>query len=234
MCIFRVCIQNYPLMNYNKMINRKPKILFIILCNIIFFTKMLNFDNCFALDDTTQQIKGDHQEKTEIKDYVNYVFYTIKEMQDNMNPEDFDVAAKKFIRNIIDVEWMVSHVIGLNTWDQMTQEDKGTILELYFEYLFKKNLIALKKMNNNNLIVKNTEVDSNTQIYKVYSIFITGNDNRINIIFSLHYLDGILKFFNLSTEGIDLYINSRIEFRNIIDQQGIPGLIRYLNKRINT
>lgn len=144
-----------------------------------------------------------------------------------------DVAtAKKEItkesESIFDFQRLTAFAVGKN-WRSATPEQKNQLTTEFKSLLINTYGNAMIKFKNAKVNVNTANDNGDSSVVKTTVIY--GENQKASIDYQLNKSENSWKVFDVSVENISLVMNYRTSFNEIVNKNGIDGLIAELHKK---
>lgn len=133
----------------------------------------------------------------------------------------------------IDAAWMGKFVVG-KYWRQIEEPKKAKFLLLYKDFLFVNYLPHFRNYSGEKQQVLDV-VDEGDGDYLVRTqIMRPGKDAPVRVDYRVHRAEGASNFliFDIVTEGVSVVTTHRSDFGSVISQEGVDGLIKRLEAKV--
>ena len=169
----------------------------------------------------------------ELKNFVNNLGNKVISI---IKREDLGKAEKKerlskIFRKVVDTKWIGRFAMG-RYWRISTKKQRDDFLKLYSTYLINTYVPSFEKFTGNGFLIKNI-IETRNGEYLVQTEVNTDTGNKVRIDYML-IKKGTNKYiiFDIIAEGVSMISTQRSEFRSIISNSGVQGLINHLRAKI--
>ena len=128
----------------------------------------------------------------------------------------------------VDLESMSRSVVGRNYWLQATPAQRTQFKQAFTNLVIKVYAAPLSRYNGETIAFMPLRDASGSRL-QVESIISRKNGQRIPVNYRLVQIGGAWKVYDFSVEGISMVSSYRAQFDNILQQQGMSGLLKRLN-----
>ena len=163
-----------------------------------------------------------------VESTVAKVQKTVEEKSSSTRPEELDKMLKEIISPVFDFEEMSKRCLGAN-WKVATK-DQQTEFQSLFSNLLAKNYIKQIREKAKGSKFKITSANETSDKAVVQSL-VTTDAGDLKIDYRLYNKPGQWKVYDVIIENIGLVSNYRSEFSDIVNKDGVSGLIEKLKNK---
>ncbi len=159
---------------------------------------------------------------------------TLSILQDRKKSyDDREEVMARGIANMVDTPWIAKFVMG-SAWRTATEAQRTYYMELYRNYLIKMYLSNFaqdseRKVSDMKILgILNSEIDN----FSVRTEVQLSNAKNLRVDYLVSEKNNERQIHDISIEGVSLLATHRAEFTQIAAAQGVEGVIKTLEKRL--
>jgi phospholipid transport system substrate-binding protein len=164
-----------------------------------------------------------------IENTVLEVQKTVREFSTKISQIELDKKLKEQISPVFDFQEMSKRCLGIN-WKKATNEEQTEFQKLFSELLAKNYIkqIREKSLGSKFELAKSHEEGEKATVQTV----VTTKNGTLKIDYRLYKSENTWKVYDVMIENIGLVSNYRSEFSDIINKEGMSGLLVRLREKL--
>lgn len=172
---------------------------------------------------------GNDEPGITVKETVNRVLDVLTDK--GMSEEEKRSKTYSIVGSQIDFFGMSRRILAIN-WKKSTDEQKQQFEDLFRQILLNTYWQRIKNYNNEKVEYITGMIEGNR--FASVDTVIVSDKIEIPITYRMEFIDGKWLAYDFLIESLSLVTRYRTEYRNIIKNHGIDGLLGQMQERVNS
>jgi len=129
----------------------------------------------------------------------------------------------------VDIDFIAKFVLG-PSWRTATSQQQQAYVAAYKPFILKNYSGRLAKYSGETYSLKGTRGEGD--VFYVAMLIQDPQGESVTLDYRLHDVAGSLKIVDITVEGVSLLNTQRSEFKSVVNNKGIDGLIEALKKQV--
>jgi phospholipid transport system substrate-binding protein len=168
-----------------------------------------------------------------LENTANVIIQKIKVIQATKSP-DITTNIEKAVRQVllphVDVTGMSRSVLGRTAWNKASQSEKVAFMYAFTNLVIRTYAKPLANYKDEKIHFNPISLSSNDTFTKVKSLVTPSDGNPITMQYSLVFLNGEWKVYDLSVEGVSLLQSYQQQFASALKSKSLVQIIKELNE----
>ena len=172
---------------------------------------------------------GNDEPGITVKETVNRVLDVLTDK--GMSEEEKRSKTYSIVGSQIDFFGMSRRILAIN-WKKSTDEQKQQFEDLFRQILLNTYWQRIKNYNNEKVEYITGMIEGNR--FASVDTVIVSDKIEIPITYRMEFIDGKWLAYDFLIESLSLVTRYRTEYRNVIKNHGIDGLLGQMQERVNS
>jgi len=164
-----------------------------------------------------------------VQETVNQVLDVLTDK--GMSEEEKKKKTYSIVGSQINFSGMSRRILAIN-WKKSTDEQKQKFENLFKQILLNTYWQRIKNYNNEKVEYITGMIEGNR--FASVDTVIVSDKIEIPITYRMEFIDGKWKAYDFLIESLSLVTRYRTEYRNVIKNHGIDGLLGQMQERVNS
>jgi phospholipid transport system substrate-binding protein len=157
----------------------------------------------------------------------------VAEKQKKINEAFFKKLVKtEFLPNI-DLPMMSQQILGHSAWLQSSPAERAQFITLFTNLVIQSYAHVANHYTGHKIIFRRAAtVPSNQLFAEVRSVIVLPDERHVMVNYLCARVGSVWKVYDFTVDGVSFVNNYRAQFAHVIEEGGLPSLIKQLEKRL--
>ncbi len=168
-----------------------------------------------------------------LENTANVIIQKIKVIQATKSPDittNIETAVRQVLLPHVDVTGMSRSVLGRTAWNRASQSEKVAFMHAFTNLVIRTYAKPLANYKDEKIHFYPISLTSSDTFTKVKSLVTPSDGNPITMQYSLVFLNGEWKMYDLSVEGVSLLQSYQQQFASALKSKSLVQITRELNE----